>query len=61
MTGKKSHFESRLKLNDSNSYKLKIKYADIGRFSPNSRVNNLFVLERRAQCVIFCILFPSFY
>lgn len=59
MTGKKSHFESRLKLNDSNSYKLKIKYADIGHFSTNSRVNT--VLERKTQCVItFCIHFLLF-
>lgn len=57
MTGKKSHFESRLKLNDTNSHKLKVKYADIGHFSINSRVNSLFVLERRARCVIFCIHF----
>lgn len=58
MTGKKSHFESRLKLNDSNSYKLKIKYADIGHFSTNSRVNT--VLERKTQCVTFCIHFLLF-
>lgn len=61
MTGKKSHFESRLQLNDSNSYKLEIKYADIGHFSTNSRVNDLFVFERRAQCAIFYILFSVFY
>jgi len=34
MTGEKCHSESRLKLNDSNSYKLKIKYADIQVFFP---------------------------